>query len=451
MSLPSTEGAPPRPAALPTATLALLSFVMPLATDLYLPAFPAMADDLGTDASGVQLTLTAFLFGVAAGQLVLGPLSDRLGRRKPILAGAAVCAVGTALCAMAPSLGVLIVLRFVTGFSGAAGLVVGRAVVSDVASGAVAARLFGVLTTLGGIAPIAAPLAGGAVVTHAGGWRGAFWVLAVATLLMFLAALFFVPESLPEERRRPGGGSTLRAACAVLGDRAYVGYTLAFSFACGALFCYIAGSAFLLQNVLGFTVGQASLAFSLGALTATLSSAVGTRLVGRYHPRLLLRAGLTVLLAATTAALLVTLSGRLGRAAALGLIGLAFLGIGQVFGTATALALERVPQAAGTGSAVLGTLQSLLGGIAAPLVGLGGAHTAVPLFAGMALCSLLAVLALLLTRGASGSSGGNRDGSGGGRGVGGAQGTEGLVPDRPEQHRLDMPFARALPGAQQPG
>ncbi|MDQ1020185.1 multidrug effflux MFS transporter [Streptomyces afghaniensis] len=409
MPIPST-GAAQRPAALLTATLALLSFVLPLATDMYLPAFPAMADDLSTDASGVQLTLTAFLFGTAAGQLVLGPLSDRYGRRMPILTGAAVCTLATALCAAAPNLGVLIVLRFVTGFSGAAGLVVGRAVISDVATGAAAARLFGVLMALGGIAPIVAPLAGGAVVSNAGGWRGVFWILSGASLLMFLAALSFIPESLPKERRRPGGvGATLQAARSVLSDRAYMGYTLAFSFACGALFCYIAGSAFLLQNVLGFTVSQASVAFSLGALTATLSSTANTKLVGRYHPRLLLRIGLAAMLVATTAALLVTLAGQLNRVLALGLIGIAFLGIGQVFGTATALAIERVPHAAGTGSAVHGTLQSVLGGVASPLVGLGGEDTAVPLFVGMAGCSLIAVLALLLTRGGTPPPGSPRD------------------------------------------
>ncbi|GGR59562.1 MULTISPECIES: MFS transporter [Streptomyces] len=236
--------------------------------------------------------------------------------------------------------------------------------------------------------------------SNAGGCRGVFWILSGASLLMFLATLSFIPESLPKQRRRPGGvGATLKAARSVLTDRAYAGYTLAFSFACGALFCYIAGSAFLLQNVLGFTVGQASAAFSLGALTATFSSTVSTKLVGRYHPRLLLRTGLATMLVATTAALLVTLAGQLNRVLALGLIGIAFLGIGQVRGTATALAIERVPHAAGTGSAVLGTLQSILGGIASPLVGLGGENTAVPLFAGMARCSLIAVLALLLTRG----------------------------------------------------
>ncbi|MFF3322491.1 multidrug effflux MFS transporter [Streptomyces sp. NPDC002889] len=396
----SKRNAPPAsPTALLTVVLALLSFVVPLSTDMYLPAFPAMSEELRTDASGIQLTLTAFLFGLAAGQLVLGPISDRHGRRTPILLGTALCTAATVLCAVAPSIGVLIGARFVMGFAGAAGVVVGRAVVADIASGAAAARIFGVLMTLGGIAPIVAPLAGGAVVNAAGGWRGVFWVLAGASLLMFIAAMVAVPESLSSERRHPGGAGTLKAITSVLTDRAYLGYTLAFSFASGTLFCYISASPFLLQNVLGFSVGQASLTFSVGALAATLSSAAATRLVRSVHPGVLLRVGLAVLLVSSALALLITLTGQLNRLWALGLVGLGFLGLGQVFATATALAVERVPQAAGTGSAVLGTLQSTLGAVVAPLMGIGGKHTAVPLFLGMTGCSLIAVLALLLTRG----------------------------------------------------
>lgn len=382
-----------------TTTLALLSFVVPLSTDMYLPGFPALARELSTDASGAQLTLTSFLFGLAAGQLVLGPVSDRYGRRKPILIGTGVCTVATALCALAPSLGLLIGLRFVMGFGGAAGVVVGRAVVSDLASGTAAAKTFGMLMALGGIAPIVAPLAGGAVVAGPGGWRAVFWVLTGASALMFLAALFLAPESLPAERRHAGGlRGTLRAAGRVLTDRSYLGHTLAFCFTGATLFCYIAASPFLLQNVLGLTVGQASAAFSAGALTATLSSAAAARLVGRYHPRLLLRLGLALLLATSALALLVTVIGQLNRSWALTLVAIGFLGLGQVFATAPALALERVPQAAGTGSALLGTLQSALGAAVAPLMGIAGDHTVVPLFFGMTLCALLATLALRLTR-----------------------------------------------------
>ncbi|MEV0254589.1 multidrug effflux MFS transporter [Streptomyces sp. NPDC050732] len=389
----------PSPPSSLIAVLALLSFVIPLSTDMYLPGFPAMARELSTDAAGVQLTLTGFLFGLAAGQLVLGPLSDRYGRRKPILIGTGVCTLATALCAVAPSLGILTGLRFVMGFSGAAGVVVGRAVVSDLASGTAAARIFSMLMALGGIAPIVAPLVGGAVVEGPGGWRAVFWVLTGASVLMFLASLFVVPESLPPDRRHTDGiGGTLKAAVSVLTDRSYLGYTLAFCFASATLFCYISASPFLLQNVLNFTVGEASVAFSIGAFTATLSSAAAARLVGRYPSRFLLRVGLVLLLVSSALALLVTVAGQLSRVWALGLVAVGFLGLGQVFTTATALALERVPYAAGTGSAVLGTLQGALGAAVAPLMGIAGGHTVVPLFLGMTLCALIAVLALLLTR-----------------------------------------------------
>ncbi|MGW6059371.1 multidrug effflux MFS transporter [Streptomyces sp. NPDC055189] len=377
-----------------TAALALLSFIGPLSTDMYLPAFPRMAGELRTDASGVQLTLTAFLVGMTLGHLVFGPLSDQYGRRVPLLAGAAVCTVGTALCAVAPSLGWLVALRFVAGFSGAAGVVISRAVVTDRLQGAAAARLFGVLMTLAGIAPIIAPLAGGAVI-GAAGWRGVFWVLAGVSLLVTLAVFVGVPESLPEERRHEGGLRQVAASVRdVVGDRAYVGYTLAFTFGFGMLFCYIAGSPFLLQNVLGMGVGTSSVAFSGGAVVATLSSAVGARLVGRVAPGALLRGGLLAMLTGTSLLLALALAGLLGVVVCLVLMALVFGGLGLVVANAAALALARVPYASGVGSALLGTAQSALGAVVAPLVGLGGDSTAVPLFLGMTLCSGAAVLAL---------------------------------------------------------
>lgn len=395
---PSRAVRPARVSAALTAVLALLSFVMPLATDMYLPAFPRMARDLGTDASGVQLTLTAFMVGLALGQLVFGPLSDRFGRRRPILVGTGVCACATALCAVAPTLEWMILLRWLTGVGGAAGLVVGRAVVADLARGERAARLFGILMALGGVAPVVAPLAGGAVVT-ATGWRAVFWVLAAASLVTFAAAYAIVPESLPPARRTPvGAAAVARSVRSVLADRAYLGFTGAFAFGSAALFCYIAGSPFLLQNVLALSVGQASAAFAAGALTATLSSALSARLVGRFSPWSLLLAGLVLLAAAATAALAVTALGRLGRIEAFALLGLAFLGLGLVFANGTTLAVGAVPHAAGAGSAVLGTAQSALGALAAPLMGLGGDRTALPMFLGMTGCAALALLCLASAR-----------------------------------------------------
>ncbi|MFJ9027260.1 multidrug effflux MFS transporter [Streptomyces sp. NPDC102274] len=374
-----------------TVALVLLCFVGPLSTDMYLPAFPRMTAELRTDASGVQLTLTSFLAGMTAGHLVFGPLSDRYGRRGPLFAGTAVCAVATALCAVAPGLGWLVVLRFVAGFSEAAGVVIGRAVVTDVAQGASAARLFGVLMTLSGTAPVLAPLAGGAVI-GAAGWRGVFWLLAGVALLVTAAVVVAVPESLPPSRRRTGsGGELLRTVREVAGDGAYAGYTLAYAFAFGTLFCYVAGSPFLLQNVLGLSVGVSSMTFAGGAVCTALAGAVSAWLVGRIAPERLLRTGVRTVLAGTVSLLGAAVAGVLTVAGCLVSMAVVCGGLGLVLTNATSLALARVPDAAGTGSALLGTAQSALGAVVATLAGLGGADTAVPLFTAMTVCGAGAV------------------------------------------------------------
>lgn len=387
-----------------TTALVLLSFVPPMGIDMYLPAFPLMAEQFRTDPARVQLTLTAFVLGLALGQLVLGPLSDRYGRRILILGGTALCAASAATCVFAPSLELLTALRFLMGFSGAAGVVVGRAVISDTAEGPAAARMFGILMALGGIAPIVAPLLGGVVISAAG-WRTVFWVLAGGSLLTFLVALFAVPESLPKERRHAGGlRATLATARSLLTDRVYLGYTFAFGFGFAALFCYIAASPFFFQYVLGLTVGQAAVAFAASALIATLSSAVNAKLVGRISPLPLLWIGLATMLGTSGVLLAVTLAGQLGRVVVIGPLLLFFVGLGMIMGNATALAIQRVPHAAGSGSAVLGTLQGVLAALVAPLMGLGGQDVGVPLFLGMPLCVGVACLALLLTRSRVGSA-----------------------------------------------
>jgi DHA1 family bicyclomycin/chloramphenicol resistance-like MFS transporter len=220
LDLPSPVGLP----AITTVVLAALTAITPLATDMYLPAFPRMATDLGTTASAIQLTLTAFMIGLALGQLVIGPLSDQRGRRGLLLAGTAVCAVAGLVCALAPSIGVLVVARFVQGFGGAAGVVLARAVIADRASGVAAARLFAVMMMIQGVAPVLAPLVGGGLVT-AVGWRGVFGILAALSALMIVGVLLRVPETLPAERRTRGLAAFGRDARAVLTNRRYLGYT----------------------------------------------------------------------------------------------------------------------------------------------------------------------------------------------------------------------------------
>ncbi|MEU9606765.1 multidrug effflux MFS transporter [Streptomyces sp. NPDC048057] len=374
-----------------TGALALLCVIGPLSTDMYLPAFPRMAQELGTDASGVQLTLTAFLVGMTLGHLVFGPLSDRFGRRGPLLAGAVACTAATALCALAPTLEWLVVLRFAAGFSGAAGIVVGRAVVTDVTGGARAARLLALLVTLGSIAPVVAPLAGGAVI-GAAGWRGVFWVLAAVSALVTVGVAVGVPESLPARRRVAGGLAPFaRSLRTTVADGPYLGYSGAFAFGYGTLFCYVAGSPFLFQSVLGMGVGASSAAFSSGAVVATLSSLLAARLVGRVSPEGLLRTGLRLMLAGSCGLLLAAGAGALSVHLALPLLALVCAGLGCTGSNSAALALARVPTASGTASALLGTAQSALGALVAPLMGLAGAEAVGPLVLGMTVCSAAAL------------------------------------------------------------
>jgi DHA1 family bicyclomycin/chloramphenicol resistance-like MFS transporter len=385
--------------ALPAATTTVLAFltaIAPLATDMYLPAFPQLAADLGTSASAVQLSLTTFMIGLALGQLVIGPLSDQRGRRGLLIAGTAVCALAGLACAFAPSIGFLVAARFVQGFSGAAGMVLSRAVVSDRASGTAAARLFGLMMLIQGVAPVIAPLLGGSLV-GAVGWRGVFGILAGLSALMLVGVLALVPETLPRERRRAGGiAATLRDARTVLTNRRYLGWTGALVLSFAAMFAYISASPFVLQNMLGLSVGAYSVAFAANALGLSVVSALSAKLVERVAPRRLLTVGVVAL--ATVSVLLladVVLLG-LPRWPTLVLLFLAVSSLGLVLGNATGLATDEVAHAAGTGSAVMGALQFGLAAVVSPLVGLGGERDALPMAVTMVVVGLGALLCVRL-------------------------------------------------------
>lgn len=248
----SAVDASPRPDTAPRitvallVTLALLSAVAPFATDLYLPAFPRMVDDLQTSPTNVQLTLTAFLVGLAAGQLIFGPLSDRFGRVKPLVIGATICVAASVVAVLAPTIEVLIAARLAQGLTGAAGMVIGRAIISDLATGREAARAFSLMMIVGGVAPIAAPLAGGFLVEPLG-WRGALAIILALVVAMLVAALVVIRETHTKERRarlqdeKISAGSPLRD----LTSRTYVGNLLAFGFAFAVMMAYISASPFV--------------------------------------------------------------------------------------------------------------------------------------------------------------------------------------------------------------
>ncbi|MFI6315954.1 multidrug effflux MFS transporter [Nonomuraea sp. NPDC050556] len=359
--------------------LGALSAIGPLSIDMYLPALPAITEEMLTGPAQVQLTLTACLIGVSVGQVLAGPLSDVRGRRMPLLVGIAGYAVASLLCAFAPSVTVLIVLRLLQGILGGAALVIVRAVVRDLYDGAAIARIFATLMLVSGLAPILAPIAGAQLLEFTS-WRGVFVALSLAGLLLLMAVIPGVRETLPADKRESGGlKHTAATFWALLRDRSFMASALAAGLGFGAMFAYISGSPFVLQEVYGATPTQYSLIFGLNALGLTLMAQVGGRLAGRVNPARLVLIGLCVSMAGGVL-LLVAASTGIGLGGVVAALFVIMCGAGLTLPGAGALALAGQPQqVAGSASALLGVLQFALGAVSAPLVGLAGADSALPM------------------------------------------------------------------------
>ncbi|WP_092808514.1 multidrug effflux MFS transporter [Rhodococcus globerulus] len=377
--------------------LALISAIAPLSTDMYLPGLPIMAESLDTSAASVQLTLTTFMAGLGIGQLIIGPISDGIGRRRLLLGAAAITTLASAACALAPNIEFLIGARLIQGLSGGAAIVLARACIADRARGNGAAKLFSIMMIIGGVAPVVAPLLGGVLLGPVG-WRGIFWVLTAAGAVMVAGVLTLVPETLPPERRHGGGLKALVANLGyVAGNRRYLGYALAFIFGFGALFSYIAASPFVVQNVLGLTPSQFSMVFAVNAVGMVAAATITARLLGRLSARTLLNFGVALLTISgsvlfCTAALFNSTS----PAALLIPLFVSVSSIGFIMGNATALAQGEVTAAAGTGSALMGAGQFGLAAAVSPLVGIAGPDTAVPMAIAIPTFGLLAALSLAL-------------------------------------------------------
>ncbi|MFF4155723.1 multidrug effflux MFS transporter [Streptomyces sp. NPDC001678] len=378
-----------------TLVLGGLTALPPLSMDMYLPALPEVTSALRSPAATVQLTLTACLMGMALGQLIVGPMSDRWGRRRPLLVGMVVYVLATAACAVAPTTGLLIGCRLLQGLAGAAGIVIARAVVRDMYEGVAMARFFSTLMLISGVAPVVAPLIGGQILRLTD-WRGVFVVLTVIGVLLTLVVWRRLDETLPPARRQDGGlGQALRTMRGLLADRVFTGYMLSGGFAFAALFAYISASPFVVQDIYGASPQTFSLLFGLNSIGLVIAGQInGKVLVGRVSLDKALAVGLAVITLAAAALLLMT-SGVLGEA---GLVpvsaGLFVLmsAMGLAMPNTNAQALMRSRDAAGSASALLGTSTFLLGAIASPLVGIAGEHTAVPMALVQLGCALAAVV-----------------------------------------------------------
>ncbi|WP_424213995.1 Bcr/CflA family multidrug efflux MFS transporter [Streptomyces sp. BI20] len=411
--MPERGAAPSRPAAVPEPRIApdaklvaarrtglFVTFILggltalpPLSMDMYLPALPQVTEALSRPAATIQLTLTACLAGMALGQLVIGPLSDKLGRRRPLLIGMLVYVVATVACAVAPNAESLIAFRLAQGLAGAAGIVIARAVVRDLYDGVEMARFFSTLMLISGAAPIVAPLIGGQILRFAD-WRGVFWVLTGVGALLTLVVWRGLAETLPPGRRQTGGvGEALRTMKGLVADRVFAGYMLAGGFAFATLFAYISASPFVVQEIYGASPQTFSLLFGVNAIGLIVMGQVNGRLlVGRVSLDKVLVVGMVVITVASVA-LLVMASGVFGEVGLFPMAAGLFVlmsAMGVVMPNTNAQALMRTPHAAGSASALLGTSSFLVGAVASPLVGIAGEDTAVPMALVQLVCSVLA-------------------------------------------------------------
>ncbi|MGY4688362.1 multidrug effflux MFS transporter [Salibacterium sp. K-3] len=350
----------------------------PLTIDMYLPSFPSIADDLGTTASSVQLSLTACLLGLAGGQLVIGPISDMKGRKAPMMISLAVYAAASLLCVFAPSIWVLIGARFLQGFSASAGIVISRAVVRDLYTGKELTKFFALLMLVNGLAPILAPLAGGIVLEWTS-WQGIFALLSVIGLFMFVTIFILLPETLKEENKSTTGvKQTIRTFGDLIKDRSFAGYALAQGLVMAGIFAYVSGTPFVYQGIYGVSPQVFSILFAMNGIGLIAGSQLTGRLAGIVDERNILFTGLLTTTSAGTFLLFMIFL----QAPLVFIVIPLFLivsCVGVVTTTCFSLAMESQGNRAGSASALLGLLPFLFGASSAPLVGVAGENTALPM------------------------------------------------------------------------
>ncbi|WP_439211953.1 multidrug effflux MFS transporter [Duffyella gerundensis] len=375
-------------------TLGLLAALGPLCIDLYLHALPALARDLQTSTATAQLSLTAGLLGLGAGQLLFGPMSDKFGRVGPLLLSLVLLFIASVGCAMAQTIDQLLLARLFEGLSGAGGAVLSRAIARDMYSGHELTKFFALLMLVNGLAPIGAPVLGGALLTVLD-WRGIFMTLAAIAVLLLLLSRFKLKETLPPERRSQG---SLFSAWAALGQvimhRPFMGFCLTQGFMMSGMFAYIGASPFVLQEIYGLSPQAFSFCFAANGIGLVIASQTSARLCPLWGEYRVLKGGLTLAFIASSSLLLLGIS---GAPLPLVLVALFFTiaSNGVIATTASSLAMQSQGHRAGSASAVIGVTMFTLGAITVPITGIGGTSvlTMTDTIFG---CFMLAILMFLL-------------------------------------------------------
>ena len=351
--------------------LGMLTAFGPFITDMYLPCLPVMADGFQTSSSMIQLGLTTSMLGLAAGQIFFGPLSDKYGRRPPLLIAMWLFIISTILCLISPTVEWFIAFRFLQGIAGAGGIVISRSVATDLYAGQDLAKMLALIGAVNGIAPVAAPVIGG-LLTDSVGWKGIFCVL-LGLGCILLAACMRLRESLEEMKRLSGGvAATFRNFSSIIRHRRFLSYVLQMGFAQGILFGYIASSPFIIQQHYGFSALSFSICFGINAIAIGTGAALSVKFNSPEKCTLTGSIGMFVLAIAEGGVLFGEYDFWMYEIILFALL----LTMGMTFTSSTTLAMDGERRKTGAASAFLGAVCFMFGGIVSPLVGLGNILTA---------------------------------------------------------------------------
>lgn len=357
--------------------LGVFSALGPFTFDMYLPAFPEMTEYFNTSASSIQGSLTASLLGVGLGQIVLGTMSDVYGRRMPLFFSMIVFTLASLACAFAPNILTLVIMRFIQGFAGAAGLVISRAIARDLYSGVELTKFFAMIVLVSSVAPLLAPLSGGLILSFTP-WMGVFIFLTGLGVLLTFITFFRLKETLPKEKRVPASLKELAINFAsLLRNKAFMGYALTQGFMMSGIFAYVAGTPFIYQKIHGVSPQVFSILFAVNGIALIIGARLVNRLAGKVKELRLLRIGLIFAIISSLALLIVILANGPLYAIVITLFFL-LLSLGIINPIAFTLAIETQGHIAGSASALLGVLPFLLGAASSPLVGIAGEYSAIP-------------------------------------------------------------------------